>query len=137
MFGTLDDFVKDMKHGTYDLTENGKCTGCGECCSNLLPITDAEIRKIKAYMKRNNIKQQKHGVAPLRAGFDLKCPFLDESKEKKCTIYPVRPKVCQDFICNPKQRSKPDFTRNPYPVDMRATFFGEKNILEIIGKEII
>lgn len=86
MIGTLEKYMKDMENGTFDLTENGKCTGCGECCSNLLPITDAEIRKIKAYMK---LKQQKHGVAPLRAGFDIKCPFLDESKEKKCTIYPV------------------------------------------------
>lgn len=31
---------RDMEHGVYDFTDNGKCTGCGKCCSNVLPLTN-------------------------------------------------------------------------------------------------
>ena len=43
--------VQDMKDGTYNMTNNGKCTGCGKCCSNYLPMTASEISTIKNYIK--------------------------------------------------------------------------------------
>ena len=51
--GTFDSMIDDFKNGTFNLTCNGKCTECGECCSNLLPMTDDEISVIKNYIKKN------------------------------------------------------------------------------------
>ena len=34
-----------------DHTCNGKCSNCGQCCSDLLPLSEREVRDIKAYMK--------------------------------------------------------------------------------------
>ena len=108
--GTFEKMIKDFNNSTYDFTKKGKCTGCGACCSNLLPMTDDEIVVIKQYVKANNIKEQSHIVAPLATPtIDLTCPFLDDSKScEKCAIYEVRPKICRDFICDPKQRPKVD-----------------------------
>lgn len=38
---SLEQMMADMNNGTYDLTCNGECTQCGNCCSNLLPMTEA------------------------------------------------------------------------------------------------
>ena len=40
--------------------KDGKCSCCGECCSDMLPLSDAEIIKIKKYIKKNNIKMISH-----------------------------------------------------------------------------
>lgn len=29
--GSIKQMLNDFKNGTYNLTCNGKCTGCGEC----------------------------------------------------------------------------------------------------------
>lgn len=79
-----------------DFTQNGKCSNCGECCSNLLPLSEREIRTIKSYIKRNKIKEQRHNA---RVGTDMTCPFRDEAN-KKCLIYSVRPQICRSFMCN-------------------------------------
>ena len=95
-----------------DNTCNGKCSGCGECCLSMtLRITNAEITKIRKYIKTNNIKPQRHfptnvplaimnpATQPLFV--DTICPFLDTSAEQghNCTIYPVRPIICRTYIC--------------------------------------
>lgn len=125
--GTLETMLDDFNNGTYNLTCNGKCTECGECCSNLLPMTDDEIKTIKRYIKRNGIKEHSRVVAPLlQPTIDMTCPFLDSSKScEKCTIYEVRPKICRDFICDPKQRLTVDLTwgLRCKPVDLRKEFF--------------
>lgn len=33
----LKQMMDDMNNGTYDLTCNGECIQCGNCCGNLLP----------------------------------------------------------------------------------------------------
>ena len=43
---SLEQMMADMNNGTYDLTCNGECTQCGNCCSNLLPMTEDEIATI-------------------------------------------------------------------------------------------
>lgn len=125
---TFESMIKDFSNGTYDFTEKGKCTGCGACCSNLLPMTDDEILVIKKYVKSNNIKEKSHIVAPLATPIiDLTCPFLDDSKScEKCAIYEVRPKICRDFICDPKQRPKVDLQwgLRCKPINVRNEFFG-------------
>ena len=125
--GSFEQMLKEFSDGTYNLTCSGKCTGCGQCCSNLLPMTDDEISTIKKYIKKNRIKEHNHIVAPLAAPIiDMTCPFLDDSKScEKCTIYEVRPKICRDFICDPKQRPKPDLELRLKckPVNVREEFF--------------
>ena len=36
----------------------GKCTRCGECCAAFLPITRKEEKRIKKYVKQNNIEPE-------------------------------------------------------------------------------
>ena len=115
---------------TVDYCVNGKCSGCGQCCSNYLPLSDKEIKAIKLYIKRNNIQPAKHLLAPVRAKpVDMICPFRDEEK-RVCTIYEVRPLICRIFQCN---RTPLDVCgealKHPHKkrtgVNVRATFFGD------------
>lgn len=125
--GTLDKIVNEFNNGTYNLTCNGKCTGCGNCCSNLLPMTDKEIRIIKKYIKRNGIKECKHILPLATPTIDMTCPFLDDNRYcEKCMIYEVRPRICRNFICDPKQRLKLDLKwgLKCKTVNVREEFFG-------------
>lgn len=107
-----------------DFTKNGRCSNCGQCCSNLLPLSEREITVIKSYVKKHGIKEQRHNFA---AGTDMTCPFRDEAK-KRCLIYPVRPQICRSFVCN---HSLEDIEKNKFyfhsvnkVVLMRNEFFG-------------
>ena len=46
-----DHYGEAFLDGIIDLTCNGECTQCGQCCSNLLPMTDEEIATIHKYIK--------------------------------------------------------------------------------------
>lgn len=84
-----------------DYTENGKCpSSCGRCCTNLLPLSDYEIKKIKQYIKHHTIKinnPNKNNNVFTDYYKDV-CPFLDE--DKRCQIYIQRPEVCKWFMCD-------------------------------------
>lgn len=125
---TLEQARKDMEHGVYNKTDNGRCTGCGSCCSNLLPMTDKEIRIIRQYIKRHHIKECKHGMLLAKPALDMTCPFLDTSKStEKCTIYSVRPAICKCFICSEPHgtlKHKELLQGIRKPVDVRQTFYG-------------
>lgn len=124
-----EDVLREMNAELYDNTINGKCCECGSCCSNLLPMSRIEIDRIKRYIRKNNIKEQKHIIPTVAAVVDLTCPFLNIGKKKhKCTIYEVRPTICKCFVCNdPKGavRHKELFV-DMIPVNVRACFFGRK-----------
>lgn len=127
--GTLEQVRKDMEHGVYDMTENGKCTGCGNCCSNILPMTDKEIEVIRRHIKKNHIKERKH-IIPLANPFlDMTCPFLNtDKKTEKCTIYSVRPAICRCFICpepNGALKHKELWHGVRMPVNVREAFYGK------------
>lgn len=126
MIGNLEEMMNEFKSGVYDLTENGKCTQCGECCSNCLPMTKKEISIIKDYIKVHKVAEQLHTVCLREPAFDMTCPFLDITKDKeKCTIYKVRPRICRDFICcreKQKQLNK-EFVMNAIIINVRDTFF--------------
>lgn len=108
--GSMEQMLREFSDGTYDLTCNGKCTQCGECCSNLLPMTDSEIKTIREYIKANGIKEHKHLLPLVTPTIDMTCPFLNSDKDKeKCEIYSVRPKICRNFICCPSKRPPLDF----------------------------
>ena len=83
-----------------DNTCNGKCSNCGQCCGLFVPFNDDDIDRIKKYVKENNIKQTNR-VNVLTGSFNAHCCFLDTIRNR-CKIYPVRPYVCRDFMCNQK-----------------------------------
>lgn len=113
-----------MEMQVTDCTVDGRCSGCGECCSNFLPMSQKEIQTIRCYVSRNAVNEQRHNVA---VGIDATCPFRSES-ERKCLIYPVRPEICKSFQCNKKPEdlleNKTLFHERHRPIDMRKEFFG-------------
>lgn len=127
---TLQQVRKDMEHGVCDKTDNGKCTQCGVCCGNILPMTDKEIKVIRQYIKKQNIKECKHGILLAEPILDMYCPFLNtDKKTEKCTIYSVCPAICRCFICSEphgalKHKELLQGVRNP--VNVREEFFNEK-----------
>ena len=84
---------------------NGKCVGCGSCCTELLPLTLKEVETIQNYVKENKIKPyseiffEYNGVPSM----NLMCPFRDLDT-KTCRIYEVRPNICRQFKCNQDTR---------------------------------
>ena len=127
---SFDEAEKDREHGPYDFTRNGKCSGCGGCCTNMLPLTESEIRTIKRYIKKHNIRPHNYVMAPLATKtLDLTCPFLDNAKQtEKCNIYEVRPAVCRYFICSDPYailRQEEMLQEKRENVNMLHTFFGK------------
>lgn len=123
----LDDMQHQIAEGSYDYTVNGECSGCGECCSNLLPMTRREIERVRQYVERRKIKPQKHFVPTRSPVIDGICPFRD-SANRRCTIYDVRPDICRAYRCDKAKRG--DFSGDmsgefaDYSlVDVRETFF--------------
>ena len=114
-----------MDDNIYNFTKDGKCSGCGGCCSNLLPMSQKEVDVIHRYIKKHNIKECKHLLPVATPALDMTCPFRDNYK-KICTIYEVRPEICKQFICDNEQRAKHNRkllgqTRNV--VDVRSEFY--------------
>ena len=78
---------------------DGKCSGCGECCVDILTVTPAEIGRIKEYVQKHNIKEHRQAPFYDPNATDLSCPFRNQ-QTRKCEIYPVRPYICRTFICS-------------------------------------
>ena len=120
----FEEFLRDMKHGVYNFTDNGKCTCCGNCCTALLPVTKEELKAIKRYIKRKHIKPVVHSE---KADIDLTCPFRNDA-EKKCNVYEVRPAICWDFKCDKPQKminetkEKYNYDNRFHTVNMRSIF---------------
>ena len=127
--GNIEQMLKEFSDGTYDFTDNGKCTQCGNCCSNLLPMTAEEIGIIHKYIKKHNIKEHRHILPLAEPTLDLTCPFLNDNKpNEKCDIYEVRPRVCRDFICCPSKRPPIDDLKYKLKcrvVNVRSEFYGK------------
>lgn len=125
---SFNEFLDNTKVTDYFI--NNKCSECGNCCSRFLPLSNYEINTIKAYIKRNNIKQQTHSVNVMAKQYwDFTCPFLDDTKQNhKCTIYAVRPQICKSFTC--RKFINAEIDKDLYKiarkkVDAVATFFGD------------
>lgn len=117
-----------------DCSKEGRCSDCGQCCGNLLPVNFQEIERIRKYIKKHRIQACQH-FAPL-SGYrgSMLCPFRD-NLAKRCTIYPVRPGICKTFFCGkPKAEIVADraaaYQRCSLEIDMRATFFGGESVAE-------
>jgi uncharacterized protein len=96
-----------MKKPWYAKGLRFKCTGCGECCTGspgIVRISEEEIEAAAHHLgisKANFIKTYTrliHGNYALKERMQTRsqydCIFL---KEKRCTIYDVRPKQCRTF----------------------------------------
>lgn len=124
----LEKVHKEMEDNIYNFYKYGKCSQCGNCCSNLLPMSKKEVEKVHKYVEENNISECRH-LLPLAApAFDMTCPFLDTGKScEKCRIYPVRPEICKQFICDNEQRAKHNrklLGQTRSIVDVREEFYG-------------
>lgn len=125
--GVAQDFIAHiMKGKVQNFTHKGHCSKCGECCSNLLPLSHKEIMSIRSYISEHDIKPM-----PLIRGkyiFAGICPFLNI--HRKCMIYDVRPLICKVFKCNRKAPSekyiKIFLQEKRLCVDVRNTFFHEE-----------
>ncbi len=130
--GTIEDL---FERKAVDFTNNGRCSGCGNCCSNILPVSDAEVKRIREYIRKHGIKEQKKLYANPDS-LDMTCPFRDDAN-RKCTIYEVRPAICRVYKCdNDAKGIRPkELLRVQKDVDgivlMRGTFFGNKDDLAI------
>ena len=124
-----------------DFTKDGKCSGCGSCCTTLLPMTAEEVAVIKKWLKKHPVKEQRHNAM---VGIDMTCPFRDEVK-RECLIYEVRPWICRDFICSKKRediwKSKIDAAHMKCDiVFMRSEFFGnneDSNLINEMAREVM
>ena len=96
---TLDTLLNREVGEITDFSKDGKCSNCGGCCNDILPLTNADINRIRNYVKKNNIQPCNHFPNVMTSiVVDVVCPFRNDSK-KVCTIYPVRPTVCKGFSC--------------------------------------
>ena len=109
MIGTLDKVISDMNSGVYNYTDkDGNCTGCGNCCSALLPLSRKEIRDIERYVRKKKIKPCDHttGIPTTDTPiYDLTCPFRD-NVARKCILYNTgfKPYICESFKCDKPQK---------------------------------
>ena len=93
------ELCREGQRNIKDFTKKGKCSKCGECCFNLLPLAHSEIERIVNYVSAHKItiNKPKNGS----------CPFL--SKDKKCLVYEARPLICRLFKCSAPTPSYKDF----------------------------
>lgn len=86
---------------SFDLTDHGRCTGCGSCCASVIPVSDAEYDVLEQLVKNGRIQQADHHWPDNGCTVDLTCPFLNpDGGDKKCTIYDKRPYICRCYKCD-------------------------------------
>ena len=101
-----------------------KCKRCGKCCSNILPLTKADIKAIRCHSK--NLSENR--LLALKDWY-MVCPFLNHKNE--CDIYEYRPTICRTYDCEKFKNGvyPDDFVElvkkeKFYTTDMREYFFG-------------
>lgn len=115
---TIEEILKTVLSGNVEITDNsicGKCSKCGECCTNLLPISQKELDRIQKYVINKKIRPQTQMLVMQNR---LTCPYYNG---KKCLIYEVRPLICKEFYCYKKPTAQlgEKFLKDKYvPVDM-------------------
>lgn len=78
---------------------DGHCSGCGECCADLIPLTKGEIKRLRDYARKHHLQENKRSFLETKGGPDLSCPFRNEHT-KQCDVYSVRPLICKEYICS-------------------------------------
>lgn len=125
---------KDLKITNF--TCNGKCSGCGQCCGDILHLSKPEIKQIDKYLKQHKIEATPRCTM---VTYDNTCPFRD-NKEKKCKIYEVRPQICRVYKCDktPEEayKNRELTNKGKLPRSMRNLFFNDNKGVEWITKSI-
>ena len=116
-----------MKPNITNYTRNGKCSGCGQCCGDILHLSKKEIHRIDRYLKEHKVEATPRIVL---VSYDNTCPFRD-NKSKKCKIYEARPDICRVFQCNKKPedvaKNRELTNKGKLPRSMRNLFYSDTN----------
>lgn len=126
VISVLEAVQRGMEDNIYNFTKDGKCSGCGNCCSNLLPMSQKEVDVIHKYIKKHGIKECKHLPPVTSPAMDMTCPFRDNDS-RICKVYDVRPEICRQFICDSEKRVKHNrklLGQTRRFVDVRSEFYG-------------
>ena len=110
----MDDKTEDL---WYKEGLKFECTGCGQCCTGspgYAWVSDEEIEQMAQFLQLSvtdfryqYIRVVKGRLALLERPVTYDCIFLHQ---KKCQIYPVRPKQCRTFPWWPQNlKSKKDW----------------------------
>lgn len=104
------EFLDDLKNPEITDMNNPNCINCNECCSIITILTPQDYKNLKKYFKTKEGKA-KYKQAIKRNNkykntdtISMMCPFL--TKNKRCSIYSNRPKLCMDFHCSEDLRAK-------------------------------
>ncbi len=118
LFESIDKAVREGYAGV-DNTCNGKCTKCGECCGIVLPIDQEDANKIQEYVFENKVFVNKTIMFMKQK---LQCPYYNGNREKGCSIYEARPKICRYYKCDKREINYEELKSmsNCIPVDMWA-----------------
>jgi uncharacterized protein len=76
------------------IVEHLPCSSCTAMCCGPVPITESRLEKIRDYLHTMTAEERKR-LANQQRDY-LTCGFLDVETHL-CTIYPVRPWVCEAF----------------------------------------
>ena len=114
----------------------GKCSGCGECCTDLLPLTDNELHALKRYAAEHHLKEHRQAPFYDPNATDLTCPFRNQ-QTRKCEVYPVRPYICRSFICTKTleeaHRDRDLIHASRTPRSLRWEVFGNDEVVRFIS----
>lgn len=102
-----------MNEKCENYCKNHECSRCGQCCAICIPITREEEKRIRNYVKENNIQPENLFE---NDNFYVTCCFYDR-KNKCCKIYPARPNICQSFKCD---RNENELEREKIDNHLRA-----------------
>lgn len=112
-----------------------KCSNCGNCCVDLLPVTKGELDRLYHYAKKHGLKE--HRQAPFwdPKATDLTCPFRN-SHTKQCEVYPVRPLICRSFTCakplDVAKHDRDEIHKTRQVVSLRFEIFGNTECVSLI-----
>jgi Fe-S-cluster containining protein len=130
----LKEAIHEMNSGYTCFCVDGKCSNCGECCTDMLPVSQRELQRIKQYVTKHHLKEHHSHFALVTTEpvVDYVCPFRN-SLAKRCDIYEVRPEVCRSFICTKSEEQahidRDRITRNKKVCSMRWEVFQNPEVL--------
>ena len=101
-------------------TKDGKCSKCGACCTNYLPMTKREIKRLSRWVKKHH-----YSADSLIDALDFTCPFLNK-ETLECSCYEIRPLVCQKFTCADVNQANNLKTHKTFEIhNLRAELFNQ------------
>lgn len=114
---------------------DGKCTNCGDCCTDLLPLSKQELDSIVRYAKTHKLKEHRQAPFFNPEATDMTCPFRN-AYTKKCEIYPVRPLICRSFSCakplDVAERDRDEIHKTRQVVSLRYEVFGNTEVVGLL-----